>query len=185
MKDKTCKVCKTKFTPFLPMAKVCSPACAISVGASDRAKAEKVAQAKDRRETKAKLVNMKSRADWAREAQASFNLWVRLRDAALPCVSCGRYHLGQWHAGHFLSRGARPELAYEPLNCWKQCAPCNTHLSGNAVLYRKTLIERIGLDRVEWLEGPHEAKKYTIDDLKAIKAHYAQLAKELKLSDER
>ena len=33
--------------------------------------------------------------------------------------------------------------------------------------------------KVEWLEGPHEPKKYTIDDLKAIKAEYIRKRKEI------
>ena len=42
------------------------------------------------------------------------------------------------------------------------------------------LVREIGLDRVEWLEGPHPAKKYTADELRAIKAKYAAMARELK-----
>jgi hypothetical protein len=61
----------------------------------------------------------------------------------------------------------------------KQCAPCNDHLSGNIVEYRRGLIERIGIDRVEWLEGNHEAKKYTIEEIRAIKAEYTRKAKEV------
>ena len=53
------------------------------------------------------------------------------------------------------------------------------HLSGNAVLYRRALVELIGVEKVEWLEGPHEPKKYTIDDLKAIKAEYIRKRKEI------
>lgn len=102
-----------------------------------------------------------------------------LRDADKPCISCGRHHTGQYHAGHYMSRGARPELAYEPLNCHKQCSPCNTHLSGNLALYRQSLVREIGLQQVEWLEGPHDPKHYTVDDLKAIKAKYTALAREL------
>ena len=115
----------------------------------------------------------------AREAQAAFNAWVRARDAGMPCISCQRHHTGQYHAGHYLSRGARPELAYEPDNCHKQCAPCNTHLSGNVALYRGNLIKLIGLDRVEWLEGPHPAKHYSIEDLREIKELYKRKLKEL------
>jgi hypothetical protein len=33
---------------------------------------------------------------------------------------------------------------------------------------------------VEWLEGPHEPQKWSIDDLKAIKAEYSRKARELK-----
>ena len=42
------------------------------------------------------------------------------------------------------------------------------------------LVREIGLDRVEWLEGPHPAKKYTADELRAIKAEYTAMARELK-----
>ena len=178
-KHKKCKVCRTEFVPTRPMQKVCCGDCAISLGNLKKAKRERAAAAQDRKDTRAKLEALKSRADWAKEAQAAFNRWVRLRDAEKPCISCGRHHNGQYHAGHFLSRGARPELAYEPMNCHKQCSPCNTHLSGNIALYRQSLVAKIGLKQVEWLEGPHEPKHYTVDDLKAIKAKYTALAKEL------
>jgi hypothetical protein len=113
------------------------------------------------------------------EAQASFNAWIRARDADKPCISCGRMHDGQWHAGHYLSTGARPELRFEPYNCHKQCAPCNTHLHGNLVLYRTALIERIGLIRVKRLEGPHPPAKLTIEDLRAIRDEYRRKLKEM------
>lgn len=115
-----------------------------------------------------------------KEAQAAVNAYVRERDRDLPCISCGRFHQGQWHAGHYLSRGAHPELALDERNLAKQCQPCNTHLSGNQLEYRKGLIARYGIDHVEWLEGPHEAKKYTIDDLKAIRDEYKQKLKAIK-----
>jgi hypothetical protein len=40
------------------------------------------------------------------------------------------------------------------------------------VLYRLALIERIGLEAVERLEGPQPARKYTADDLKAMRDEY-------------
>lgn len=46
-------------------------------------------------------------------------------------------------------------------------------------MYRVNLINRIGLERVESLEGPHDPAKYTIDDLKAIKATYKAKLREL------
>jgi hypothetical protein len=112
-------------------------------------------------------------------AQQSFNFFIRKRDKDLPCISCGRYHQGQWHAGHYLTTGARPELRFEPLNCHKQCAPCNNHLSGNIALYRQGLILRIGKSELEWLEGPHPSRKYSIEDLKEIIRIYKLAAKDL------
>lgn len=180
MKAKKCKVCKAEFTPQKMGQKVCSGECAISLAISERGKAEKVAKVHEKRADKVKRDKLKSRAQWAREAQTAFNSFIRLNDADYPCISCGRHHQGQYHAGHYLSAGARPELRFCELNVHKQCAPCNTHLSGNAVLYRINLIEKIGLAGVEWLEGHHEPKKYTIDDLKQIKREYLDKAKALK-----
>ena len=179
-KPKRCKSCKNLFNPQRPLQAVCGPDCAIAIaGVRKRA-----TEAKEARETaradKVKREKLKTRADWAREAQAAFNSWIRERDAGKPCISCQRHHGGQIHAGHYLSRGARPELAYEPDNCHAQCAPCNVHLSGNAVLYRRNLVELIGVERVGWLEGPHEPKRYTIDDLKTIRDTYRAKAKALK-----
>ena len=179
-KPKVCKVCRHDFEPRLPMATCCSLVCALSFAKSNRGKAEKVAAVKDRRETKTKLEKLKSKAQWAREAQTAFNEWIRLRDADQPCISCGRHHQGQYHAGHYLSVGARPELRFEPLNVHKQCAPCNTHLSGNAVLFRKGLLVKHGVQVVEWLEGPHPLRHHSVDDYKAIKADYTAKTKALK-----
>jgi hypothetical protein len=159
---------------------VCSPACALIDAPKNQGKARKAIDQRERREIKVRKEKLKSRADHLREAQVLFNEWVRLRDADRPCVSCGRHHNGQYHAGHYRSVGANPELRFEPDNVWKQCAPCNTHLSGNLVNYRISLLHVIGVERVEWLEGPHPARKYTVDEIKTIKAECRAKIKELK-----
>jgi hypothetical protein len=134
------------------------------------------AKQQDKREIKARL---ETRSDWLKKAQTAVNAWVRARDSDLPCISCQRYHQGQYHAGHYRSVGACPELRFEPSNIHKQCAPCNNHLSGNIVAYRPRLIEKIGLERLEWIEGKHGAKKYTMDELKAITRDYKARARRL------
>ena len=181
VKQKTCKACGSKFTPsFNSTQVVCSIKCAQAHAPANHEKARKAIAQRERREIKVRKEKLKSRADHLKEAQVVVNQYIRLRDAGLPCVSCGRFHDGQWHAGHFRSAGGHPELRFEPLNIWRQCAPCNTHKSGDLVNYRAELVRRIGAEKVEWLEGPHEAKRYTIDDLKAIKAEYRAKIKALK-----
>lgn len=177
---KKCKVCREKFTPRSPLQAACGIECALAIVADKRGKKAQADQKQEKKADRAKREKLKSRADWLREAQTAFNAFIRARDAGKPCISCGRHHQGQYHAGHYLSVGARPELRFNELNNNLQCAPCNTYLSGNAVLYRKALIDKIGLDMVEWLEGPHEPKKYAIDEIKAIKKEYTQKLKELK-----
>jgi len=67
------------------------------------------------------------------------------------------------------------------MNIHKQCNKnCNLSLSGNIPRYRPNLIKKIGLQNVEWLEGPHEIQKLTISDAKEIKAYYKEQLKILK-----
>ena len=170
MRQKTCKACGLKFTPARSLQSACSPECAWSVGKE----IERKRKAKAHREAKQKAKTM---AQWLKEAQAAFNAWIRHRDREDPCISCGRYHQGQWHAGHYRSVGAAPELRFDVHNAHKQCQPCNTHKSGNVIEYRINLIKKIGIEEVERLEGKHEARHYTIDDCKRIIVHCRNLLK--------
>ena len=181
-RPKKCKnpTCGISFPPQRLGQAVCSPKCGLAIKDVNQEKARKSLAQIERKEIKARKEKLKSRADHMRETQVVFNEWIRLRDAALPCVSCGRHHEGQYHAGHYRTVGANPELRFEPLNVWKQCAPCNNHLSGNLVNYRISLLQRIGAANVDWLEGPHEAQRYTIEQLKAKKSDYRALIRELK-----
>lgn len=176
---KKCRNCKKAFTPSLPMQVVCCPACAIALIPQSRRRAEAKKAKAERAETRAAKAKLKRRSDYMREAQAAFNAFIRERDHDQPCISCGRHHGGQYHAGHYLSVGARPELRFEPLNVWRQCAPCNSYRSGNAVLYRQALVKKLGAEAVEWLEGPHAARHYTIDELVEIKRSYRAKCREL------
>jgi len=151
----------------------CGVDCAIQHAQAKRDKAERV-------EHRAAKERIKTRGEWAREAQAAFNAWIRERDSKLPCISCQRHHTGQYHAGHYRSVGSNPALRFEPLNVHKQCSVCNNHRSGNLTEYRINLIGRIGQEALDWLEGPHEPKKYTIDDLRQIRDEYRMRLRQAK-----
>lgn len=181
-KPKKCRVatCGASFVPSRMGQAVCSPACAMIDAPRHEPKARKALADIERKNIKVRKEKLKTRADHAKDTQQAFNEWVRLRDADLPCVSCGRHHDGQYHAGHYRTVAANPAIRFEPLNVHKQCAPCNNHKSGDIVNYRIELVKRIGAEAVEWLEGPHEPKRYTIEDLKAISAEYRAKTRELK-----
>ena len=136
---------------------------------------------KEYKKSKAALMTV---SDWTKKAQTlAFNPYIRLRDINEPCISCGRYDHeidekltgGKWDAGHYLSRGASLELRFNPLNCHKQCKSCN---AGSGKFSKKSrtvgedytinLILKIGQNQVDWLNGPHSSKKYTIENLKTI-----------------
>lgn len=184
MKPKRCKSCRESFIPVRPLQSACGVQCAIALTNAGKEKARKAREAKERAEHRVAKERIKTRGDHAKEAQAAFNEFIRLRDKDLPCVSCGRHHEGKYDAGHFRTVGGNPALRFEPLNCAKQCVPCNRHKSGDIINFRLGLIRRIGAEKVEWLEGPHEPKRYTIEDLKAIKAEYRAKVRELKKSQE-
>jgi len=180
-KPKKCHVaaCGASFVPSRMGQAVCSPACAMIDAPRHEPKARKALAQIERKDIKVRKEKLKSRADHLKDTQIAFNAWVRARDAALPCVSCGRHHQGKYDAGHYRTVGSNPALRFEPMNCHRQCSPCNTRLSGNIVNYRIELVKRIGAEAVEWLEGPHEAKKYTVDELKAMTADYRAKTREL------
>jgi len=191
-KPKKCKVCKAVFVQYSSFKGYCSPECGAILGVKlvEKQKRQEAAKARkaailDRQETKAALEKFKRLPDWISETQKVFNQYVRLRDqlAGHTCISSGR--VLDWRgngvdAGHFRSRGSAPHLRFDERNCHSQSKYENRYMSGNAPGYRIGLIARIGLQAVEALEADQTPRKYTIDDLKALKAHYSAKVKELK-----
>ncbi len=169
---KHCRQCKKEFEPTRPLQSVCSPECALLV-AMKKTQQEMLRKASaERQDALKRRKAMRSMSELRKRAQEAFNAYIRERDLGEACIACGRFHDGQWHAGHYLTTAAHPELRYEPKNCHKSCSPCNLHLSGNLLEYRKGLIRRYGIELVEWLEGPHEPKHYSRDDLIAEEAKW-------------
>ena len=182
-KPKTCKnpACRASFVPQRLGQAVCSPACALIDGPRHAPKARKALDQIERAEIKVRKEKLKSRADHLKDTQQAFNAWIRARDAGQPCISCGTTADVQYCAGHYRTTAAAPELRFEPLNVNLQCnRNCNMGKSGNLLGYRPGLIKKIGIEAVEWLEGPHEAKKYTVEELKAMTAEYRAKTRELK-----
>ncbi len=186
VKQKTCKACGEKFRPsFNRTQVVCSPKCALAHAPANEQKARKAIADRERREIKVRKERLKSRGDYLREAQQAFNQYIRLRDqvAGHACISSGKpldWSGNQVDAGHYRSVGSAPHLRFDERNCHAQSKQDNRFLSGNAVDYRIGLIARIGLEAVEALEADQSVKKYTIEDLKAIKAEYRSKIKALK-----
>ena len=173
-KFKKCRVCENRFQLFRSTQKVCSPNCALELARLNAAKKEK----KVNREAKRKLRD-EDRSFQIKKTQQVFNRFIRLRDRDNPCISCRRHHPGQYHAGHYRTIGANPELRFDERNCFKQCSACNNHLSGNLVNYRISLVNNFDSSLIEYLEGPHSPKRYTIDQLKELQELYKSKVKEL------
>ncbi|HJH21610.1 MAG TPA: recombination protein NinG [Pseudomonas lactis] len=182
-KPKKCRVatCRASFVPSRMGQAVCSPACALIDGPRHAPKARKALADIERKEIKVRKEKLKSRADHLKDTQHAFNAWIRARDAGQPCISCGTTADVQYCAGHYRTTGSCPELRFEPLNVHLQCNKnCNLSKSGNILGYRPRLLEKIGAEMLAWIEGPHEAKRYTIEQLKAMTADYRAKTRELK-----
>ncbi len=185
LKPKTCKQCGDKFIPQRPLQMVCGAPCAIAYGnklkarkAADTAKQERQAL----RERKEKL---KGRKEWEKDAARWFNKWVRLRDAHLPCISCGRTeltYLEAWDCGHFRTVGSAKHMQFIEDNAHKQCSTDNRGSEKYiqkreriAKAYEENLRLRIGDERVDAVKNDNTTRHYTIEDFKAIKSKYKTL----------
>lgn len=150
----------------------CDIECAVSHGKKNAPKAKAKIEKADRVNLRERKKALKSRSDWMRDCQVVFNRWIRKRDEGDPCISCGRNSGAKMNAGHYRSVGSCPELRFEELNVHLQCEHCNSFKSGNIGEYRPRLINKIGIYRVDWIEGKHDPKKYTIDDIKSLILKY-------------
>ena len=176
IKDKICKNCGGKFTPRNSLQIACSYPCAIEL-----AKKKEVEKKKKevRKEIKADKEKLMTHSDWLKVLQVTFNAFIRERDKGLPCISCGTLK-GQFHAGHYRSVGGFPELRFNEDNVHIQCATCNNYLSGNLIEYRKGLINKIGIEKVEALENFSQTNKMTISEIKEKISLYKEKIKKLR-----
>ena len=141
------------------------------------AKQQRKRQADERKRARLERAEFKKRkeadknwSDHHADAQKEVNAMVRVRDAGLPCISCGTPWEPTFQAGHYRSRGAAKNLALDPANIHGQCVQCNLHKHSNALDYRLGLIGRYGMAFVEAIEADNAARHNSIEDLKAIRA---------------
>ncbi|AMW83924.1 recombination protein NinG [Pseudomonas yamanorum] len=186
-KPKKCKnpACGISFPPQRLGQAVCSPKCGLAIKDVNQAKARKSLAQVERREIKVRKEKLKSRGEHMREAQQAFNEYVRTRDQAAGhlCISSGKpldWSGNAVDAGHYRSVGSAPHLRFDERNCHAQSKQDNRFLSGNAVDYRIGLIARIGQEAVDALEADQSVRKYSVEQIKGIKAYYRAKTRELK-----
>lgn len=179
------KSCRAEFVPHQPMQKVCSLTCAQESAKQERAKRTAKANRQLRADTRARLEELKGLPELLAEAQQAFNAYIRLRDAGRPCICCGGLpqsgHLtgGEWDAGHYRSVGAAGHLRFHEDNVHRQLKRCNRR-AFDASAYRRNLVVKIGLERVEALENNSTPHKWTRDEVRAIRDEYRAKARALK-----
>ena len=153
-----------------------------AIQAAERRRKDEAQQ--ERRSLKVRKLAVQPLSHFHKQTQTAFNEYIRNRDAAEPCISCGRHHEGKYDAGHYRTRGASPSTRYDETNCHKQCVPCNQHLSGNIENYTPRLIEKIGQEAFDRLMGPHPVIKWTREGLQELAKHYREKTRELRKHQE-
>ena len=138
-----------------------------------KAERDKVRTKKDRLETRSQKI---------KKAQIAFNRYINIRDSKKPCISCGCPPVGNKRGGlrdasHYRSRSSAPHLRFHPMNVWSSCKKCNRYMEGNLIPYRKALVEKLGLEKVETLENNNATRKFTFTELDKIRTLYTQKAK--------
>ena len=133
---------------------------------------------KEKKENRKKKFYAKGLSHSKKLTQTAVNRYIRLRDSGKPCISCGRgdgdistnaLHGSVWDAGHFKSVGAHPELRFNLKNINRQCRKCNSFEGGAMLKQRDGILQRFGQERLDWLDGHHDAKHYTIEQLARLR----------------
>jgi hypothetical protein len=164
-KTKKC-ACGNEFAQSNSFHRACSPKCAIIYAKKkERAKIEKQNR-KDLLEFRKKNMSI---SDLIKIAQSAVNGYIRVRDFGKPCICCQLPM--EWNksnkvdAGHYRSRGAAGHLRFNTFNIHAQRKDCNKFGETN---YRRYLVEKIGLDRVERLENNNETVQFKREYLQRI-----------------
>lgn len=180
-----CAHCRQKFTPERPSQIVhveCVEAWTEAQAAKREraeAKAARAAAKVERAETRRRKEAIKTLADLKREAQQALNRYVRARDFHAGCISCDKpaHWGGQWHASHFRSVGAAPQLRFFLWNIHKSCSVCNNYLSGNIREYEIRLREKVGAEKLGYLLSENGVRKYNREYLARLKRVFSRKAR--------
>ncbi|WP_288061353.1 recombination protein NinG [Rodentibacter caecimuris] len=180
LKPKKCKACGKEFTPHNSLQKVCSPKCAIELARNNAQKAREKAEKQKLKERKAKLKET-DRGHWLKALQKEVNKFIRLRDKGMSCIACGAPWKPSFQASHFIPQGRSSFLRFHEDNIHSGCIRCNLFVGGGNIHgYRPRLVNKIGSEKVEWLEtSQHLIKKWEIAELKEMLKLYRAKNKEL------
>ena len=181
-KPKTCVICSSKFTPRDTIQKTCSVPCALLHVEKQKEEKSQKQQKADRATWRERKAAVKPLKHWEDMTQRVVNDYIRDRDLlnGEGCISCDRHNALAWHAGHFRTVAKASQLRYNPDNINLQCSECNTHQSGNTGPYRINLVKKIGFERVEALENDNSLRRYTREELEALRKHFRALHRALK-----
>lgn len=163
--SKTCKnkECKNKFTPERDFQTTCDYLCAIKY--AQQLKEKREATKKKNARIALREYNNNDVKKLTVTAKKEVQKYVRLRDINEPCISCRKPTAKQWDGGHYMNAEHYAKIRFNTLNIHKQCSWCNDFSSSNAINYRIHLINKIGAERVGWLEQQKGIARYSAEYL--------------------
>jgi hypothetical protein len=111
------------------------------------------------------------------KAQKIFNAYIRQRDSEnglFTCISCGQVKPTElMDAGHYVPQKNSSALRFNEYNVNGECKSCNGFDQFHLIGYRKNLINKIGIEMVEYLEtNNREVKKWSRTELLQIIKDY-------------
>lgn len=124
-----------------------------------------------------------TKAEKIKKLDTLFSKYVRLAYAddtgCTECFTCGKkLYWKQMQNGHFHSR-RHMALRFDTKNCFPQCEECNVGKNGNLEEFRKRLIEKFGIEFVEWLDlQKNTIKQWTTDELNKEIIKYRELLRD-------
>lgn len=170
-----CKHCTEKFKPTYFNQKYCMAKDECIKAFIEIVKLNKIKQ------KKAINDKIKTKEDWFNELQYLVNKYVKMRDKDQPCISCDTSRNDiRYDAGHFWPAGNYKFLRFHLDNIHKQCSfNCNNKKHGNIGEYRIRLVNKIGQDRVNWLDNArHYKMEMTIEEVKLEIIKFKKICKD-------
>ena len=109
----------------------------------------------------------KRKPDLVKKLDRVFSLYIRLRDAMpsgfVRCISCGKIkRFEDVDCGHYFSR-THMATRFDEDNCNAECRSCNRMSADHLIGYRKNLVAKIGLNRIDRLDVLAHSQKHWLD----------------------
>lgn len=120
----------------------------ITVKKSNTSKQKKEARANDKKTRIEIMSNDKYRSV---VLQPNINKIARFIDYGQPCIATGNY--GKENGGHYIAVGANRTIALNLHNIHLQSFESNHFKGGDQLKYREGIIDRYGVNYIEFMEG--------------------------------
>lgn len=178
-KKRKCRYCKeykvAAFMKIIHSGAYCNLECATKYAYQNKEKGKKIKHTAQKSEYLANKLSTRKRA-----TKEACHEYIRARDKNKLCICCLEPLGDNFHAGHFWESGNFSFIRYHEDNIHGQKESCNTFKGGDSGFYRQNLIERIGIERVNYLDENRSNKvKLNADDYREIEEYFKRKLKDL------